>query len=90
MRAPIVSSNEINGWRGKGRERKKLMGQWWVAEIGENKISSLPLPVEKEKPFEKSYVESFPKPEYLLYISSLFFHSPFFYPPKRKKPLKRL
>lgn len=79
----------LTGGGGRGRGRKKLMGQWWVAEIGENKISSLPLPIEKEKPFEKSS-NRFRNPEYLLYISSLFSHSPFFYPPKRKKPLKRL
>lgn len=61
------------------------MGQWWVAEIGENKISSLPLPVEKEKPFEKSYVESFPQPG----ISTLHLLSllpfPLFLSPKKKK-----
>lgn len=71
-----------------GRGRKKLMGQWWVAEIGENKISSLPLPVEKEKPFEKSYVESFPKPG----ISTLHLLSllpfPLFLSPKKKKAVE--
>lgn len=68
-----------------GRGRKKLMGQWWVAEIGENKISSLPLPVEKEKPFEKSYVESFPKPGIsTLHLLSLLPFPLFFIPQKEK------
>lgn len=76
--APIVSSNEINGRRGK-----KLIR--WVAEIGENKIFSRFLSLPSNHSKKKSHVESFPKSGistlHLLSLSPF----PFFYPPHPKK-----
>lgn len=79
--APIVSPNEINGRRGK-----KLIR--WVAEIGENKIFFLSLPLNHSKKKRRIVSEI----RNIYFTSPLSFPLPFFFilPPKRKKPLKRL